>query len=122
MHSGGVERTGVARQAVENQEKLPEYSRLVSLFNCGSRTRTVRGRMPRMTTYAIVRCKRFPSHIIRLAVVTAGRTVWAVFRHFDAECPDCKATQRFEGQHIRELEGPPPDETFKTHPAFMSVS
>ena len=73
-----------------------------------------------MTTYAVVRCKQNPSHVIRLDIVKPGHEVWFV-APFDAECHECKTSQRFEIRDvIKDWEGPAPDETFQTHPAFTS--
>jgi hypothetical protein len=73
------------------------------------------------TPYLAVRCNLSFHHIVALMVLDADLgTIPQTLTPapFEAVCKDCKSSQRFFLSQLFVWQGPPPRETFQTHPAF----
>jgi hypothetical protein len=73
------------------------------------------------TSYLAVRCQINFHHIITLMVLDADPgTIPQTLAPtpFEAVCKVCKSSQRFFPSQLFVWQGPPPRETFQTHPAF----
>jgi len=75
--------------------------------------------MSTMKGYMAVYCADNPDHVILLRLVDSERALEAVYvAPFEVACPVCKTTRRYDGSLVKVILGPPPNETFQTHPSF----